>query len=233
MSPWEEFDDTPNAAGRSRLTRTLNLAKAQKKGLPAGIRLLKSPIIDEYARLDASETHYPNTANVLQSAAQAMNVTLTGVLVDKDKHVESLLRESFPSFRIFCGDWRFPMVRYRSSDAPWLFTMDPYTFSASKGLGDLTSDDLKLVGEHATKTLIHSGVLGAITIFCYSMDDNTRAAFWNATVDALGNYSLEFLSIDATSPGKRHVAAIMSTSSKVTERIVQEVVSSIEGVQGI
>jgi hypothetical protein len=227
-APWDALEDA-TAVSRPKLTRTLNLAKAQKKGVPSGVKLPNSPIINEYARLDATENHFPNTPILLQSAAQSLNVALAGVLVDKEKRAETQLRDALPSFRVFCGDFRFPMVRYRACDTPWLFTVAPLSFSLSKTSGDLNADALKVIGEHVCKVLVASTQPGAVTVFCPSADDNTRAAFWNAAVDAFGSLPLEFLALDAGN--KKHLAAIMSTDAKVSQRILQEITQGIENVR--
>jgi hypothetical protein len=233
MAPSEVCETVPNPAGREQLTRALNLAAAQSKALPTGTKLKTSPLIDVLSRLNASTASYPNTARILSSEAERLGVALSAVLVDTDADVETALRASFatPPIRVFRGDWRKPIARFRSYDAPWLFTMDPDTFSTRRTPSGIDARDLRLVAEHIDRDL--AAHLGVVTVFGYAMVQATREAFWEAVVDAFGHHEVEFLAVAARAASKRHVAAVICADKDVLTEVIVEAHDHLDTVNAI
>jgi hypothetical protein len=216
-----------------QLSRTLNLAQAQNKPLPAGTKLRTSPIIDALASLRASPDSYPNSARILDHAAKQLRVSLTGVLVDSDPVVEQSLREAFPppSFRVFGGDWRKPMARYRSYDAPWLFTSTPGAFTLRAA--PRAAAEMRAIAEHVDRVLVPAGHPGVVSVFYEPMDEPSRAEFWGAAVDAFGQHDAEFVAVPSRAKGKLHVGVLVATAKNVLAPLLGDVRASLQTVDPV
>lgn len=220
MAPREAFGAGSTSAGGAQLRRALNLAAASNSPLPPGTRLDSSPLVEAYAAVQASDTSYPNTAVLLQGEASRLGVELTATLVDRDPVNARGLRLPFaaPQFQVLQGDWREHLSSLRVPKSPWLLTMDPYTFADKASAANLDASDLRQVASVVERFVRRSEFPGVVSVFCYGLNAAARSLFFDAVAESFGQYACDFLGVQGTRAGERHVAALACSQARCCPR---------------
>lgn len=177
----------------------------------------------------ATRDDYPNTARLVAWLAAAEGRPLTATLCEFDPHTFEALRARWggdAAFTLVSGSWRSAELGLEG-DGPWLWTMDPYTFTDDETCrgGDVCDADLRRL---VPKLRALRGP-GAWLLFCYSLEDAQAVAF-RASVSRLADGSglaVGFAGVarDATSV---HLCGLVSPSAD----LIEEAREAVRGAAG-
>ena len=189
MAPFEPFD-LPLSVPQPGLTRChLNLALRLSGRDPQEDEPL---IVSAYRRTSASDTHYPNSAELLRALRGERGLAGGIAETSATKHGELTRAWHGSSVKVCRASWRSQVrdggVLACPDDlqVPWLFSMDPMTFGkSSQGTtprrrpddDKLYEEDMTLLGEALTP-FAQSGQPGVATLFVYRVDPKRQQAFW-------------------------------------------------------
>jgi hypothetical protein len=167
MRPFEAFEQRGANPGAFRLLeRWLDAARnPENDDDPA--------VLAGYRATNASETHYPNTGELLATIVPRRRLSGCVCEVNTDKIAELEQAWSDTDVAVRAGSWRQSLIDLaapKNLRRPWLFTMDPMRFTTSEFSDDamLRSPDLCLV-EPVLSTFFETAQPGAAVIFCFSL----------------------------------------------------------------
>lgn len=189
MAPFEKFEHPLHEPLPGLMRCHLNLALRLSGRDPQEDEPL---IVTAYRRTCASDTHYPNSAELLR-ALRGENGLAGGIAETCETKYGELTRAWHGSSVKVCrASWRSQIrdggVLACPDDlqVPWLFSMDPMTFGkSSQGTtprqrpddDKLYEEDMTLLGEALTP-FVQSGQPGVVTLFVYRIDSKRQQAFW-------------------------------------------------------
>jgi hypothetical protein len=175
MRPFEAFEQRGANPGAFRLLeRWLDAARnPENDDDPA--------VLAGYRATNASETHYPNTGELLATIVPRRRLSGSVCEVNTDKIAELEQAWSESEVAVRAGSWRRSLIDLaapRNLRRPWLFTMDPMSFTTNEPTDDamLRSLDLRLV-EPVLSTFFETAQAGAAVIFCFSLRPDMQRNF--------------------------------------------------------
>ena len=170
MAPFEPLGDARGACHK-RLHAALEKAKT---GKPAA-NTHEAAIVTAYRKTKASKERYPNSAELLRAAIGEGK--LSGGITETCPKKHERLAECWSGSKVKTRNtsWRKEiecgvLARPKDLSTPWLFSMDPMTYSEN---GDEDDDklhrfDLRLIGP-ALRLHFGSGQPGVAAIFVYGL----------------------------------------------------------------
>ena len=240
MAPFEPFErklaEPAPGLVRRRVKAALKLAAAPP-------RCDEPPIVTAYRKANASEEHYPNSAELLRTLRVGERPCgLHGGISETcpDKHERLAAAWAGSSLRTAKTSWR---QQVRSGgvlacperlQTPWLFSMNPTTYREDASSSDddnLHKQDIMLLAE-ALPRYVESGQPGMAALFVYNVwSGEQQCQFWEF-VDELAQrtgtgarrHSLTHRG------GNRNLAALLYSSIDVPEDFLQDAVEEIEDV---
>lgn len=210
MAPFEPCDRPKNPPAQSFFMRALNQSfRAEGPD--------ESPLVTAYRKTCASLAAYPNSAELLRSAIGAERLSGGIAEIDPEKH--SSLQQAWAGTKVspVKGSWRNELgasgVLACPPDlqTPWLFTLDPMTFSQGPYADDdfLYDADLGLLTS-ALRGYVASGRPGLAALFVYSVRPDSRAPFWRFVEQLAGETDTELTSCWLTHRGgNRNLAGLL------------------------
>ena len=242
MAPFEHLEHNRKTEAR-RLKAALALAsQAQQKNEPL--------IVTAYRKTEASDAHYPNSAELLRSIRGGNDGSgLSGGITETCpvKHKELAEAWAGSSVKVECKSWRSQVCRGGvlacpgNLQVPWLFTMDPMTYrheAASDGCNPADDDKLHdsdfCLLSNTLAPFVESGQPGIAALFVYNVRAERKDRFWNsskALAKSLGTghccYSITHLTHRG---GKKNLAALLYSSIDIPSDFIQNAVEDIESV---
>ena len=167
MAPFEQFEKLKLGQARCKLLRALKDSNQQQQSK-------ERAVVAAYRKTEASSEHYPNTAELLRA------------VVGLDKLVGGITEIDCRKFEELAEAWsRTSVIPARSSwrkelgtggtltcpnnlEIPWLFTMDPMTYSEKDDKDDdkLHRSDIAILSD-ALSRYFDSGRAGIVALFVY------------------------------------------------------------------
>lgn len=183
---------------------------------------------------------YPNTAQILSELVgkHALGGHLCEVVKD---HYDVLVEWCSGTDLVpHNKSWRDVLLKGTApglAGMPWLFTMDPFTFSTKDvDDGDLHPNDAELLAP-PLRSLLQSPNNGAFTAFCYSMEPQVAESFrqWIISLArATGGDDAQhaFAEVLRGAGPKTHVCGMISRDAGLLERAVMHWESIVEATDG-
>ena len=173
-----------------------------------------------------SEKHYPNSAELLRVVIGTDH--LSGGITERDEAKHSALAEAWTGSGIVVArcSWRKQLDPHGALgcpddlDAPWLFSMDPKTYTENSDNDDskLHRSDLGLL-ERALERYVGSGQPGIASLFVYSVgsqNKNRQCQFWAFVDDLAERLGLQTLSYwVAHQGGNLNLAGLLFSDEKL------------------
>ena len=179
MAPCESFCPKKHGQSRKLILNALEEACGPQ-------RLNGRRIVAAYRETKASTENYPNSAKLL-SAVIGMEKLSGGITeIDPEKHCKLALAWRGTAVKTACSSWRSQMeadgILSCPADlqAPWLFTMDPMTYSEKPCHEDsdkLHKCDIDLLSD-ALSRYIEGGQRGMAVFFVYGVHPKQQRKFW-------------------------------------------------------
>ena len=183
MAPWEPFEKSETRRPAYRILQEALVAATlpPKSG--------EAAIVTTYRKTKASEEHYPNSAELLRAAigTEKLSGGITEVDCAKYKQLTAVWSGSHvvpvhASWRhqVYQGELECP----DNLRIPWLFTMDPMTYSEKGGADDakLYRSDIDLLADVLTR-YVQSGNPGIVALFVYAVMTSNQYRFWEFVDD--------------------------------------------------
>lgn len=227
MAPFERLRPRNEEYVRGRMRFDWWWARAANEAL---LQAEEPPVLVGY-RNCRQQNHdlYPNTGQIISALLGRDHVN--GVLVEYDQCTfDQLMRWSLGGcLKPVRGSWRARLndIQAPSLDYPWLFTMDPMTFTQA----DLDDDKLhpadldRLVAP--VRSFLQSGQRGVFAAFCYSFRMEADDAAYRGWTDdfarqiGIPNIELEFVDIGRKALGYSHVGSLISLDRDLLRRVVR------------
>ncbi len=209
------FEPARNPETHEHNARLRNLLRA----LPAESA---TAVVRAYAAVEASATHYPNSAELI--AGLIGRAQLDGVLCEVDADARLALERAWPEDRMQVDgrSWRDALAAGalfppEELGRPWLVSLDPYSWlldgeAKKEARGPyLVREDLEtlrpLLAAHAK-----SGQPGACTIFAYKADPQHAKGFRTHVLRVADRLGLERAVLGIPGPeGTRHLGIVLSS----------------------
>jgi hypothetical protein len=225
MEPFEPFE--PRSSGFRRLEKWLATARNIQ---PTEVT---PNVVRAYRTCNASNVHYPNSAEIL--SAVVGRELLRGTITERDKKKFQALSAKWENrpVQVLQGSWRTHLEQLGCPQGlayPWIFSMDPMTFVSDPDVGEPPDDaklrpsDLELL-QPVLQSYFASQQPGAAAIFCYSLQRMSRA-------NAYGSFKCSMACIAArlrcyhdfceVPLSNRHVGAILSMNDNLIHKTVAE-----------
>ena len=219
MKPFERFEASLETR-RPGLTRKLLKKALKEAGQPPPKGREERSIVLAYRKTKASENRYPNTGELLRSVIGADD--LSGGIAETCPVKYAALREWWHDSRVvpvrsswrgqigMCGRLACP----NDLHAPWLFTMDPMSYSES---GDADDDKLHRADldrlSVALARYVESRQSGVAVLFVYGVAPRERCRFWRFVDDLAERTGMSTCSYWLTHRGgNRNLSALLYTS---------------------
>ena len=168
MEPFEKLDDPEGRVERG----LLHMALAESASEP---QCNHREIVKEYRKCGASRQRYPNSGELLRTAVGTDRLSGGITEVDPAKYEKLAKAWCDTGIKVANSSWRTQfgldgvLSCPNSLESPWLFSMDPMTFSQSGSKKDnLNHSDLDLL-ERALARYFDSGQPGIACLFVYNM----------------------------------------------------------------
>ena len=187
-----------------------------------------------------TEKHYPNSAELLRAVIGANR--LSGGITERDEAKHQELAEAWAGSGIVVArsSWRRQLCPDgalgcpKHLDAPWLFSMDPMTYTENSDNDDakLHRSDLDLLAP-ALERYVGSGQPGIASLFVYSVGsqgENRQCQFW-AFMDALAGR----LNVQTSSywvphrGGNRNLAGLLFSEIEISDDFVLPNINARKG----
>ena len=190
MAPSEPFEVSLNQP-KPGLCRRLLRCKLKESKKP---RQSDEPaVVDAYRKTNASEKHYPNSAELLRAIIGTNNLSGGITEIDCEKHRQLAKAWSCSNVKTVCSSWRekiHPEGILACPDdlqTPWLFSMDPMTYRESDSEDDdkLHRCDIDILSR-ALSRYFSSGNPGIVALLVYGVgknDNDRQHLFWNFVKD--------------------------------------------------
>lgn len=139
-------------------------------------------VVAAYRATGATRESYPNSGELISATLGRGNLTGAVAEVCSDKYAELQAVWADSNVQVIRGSWREPAFLEDTSvvpAGPWLFSMDPMTYSLNVAADDdkIYRDDTARIAS-ALASLAADGAPGAATIFVYAIRPDFRSAFW-------------------------------------------------------
>ena len=166
MRPFEPFDKRGTGTRHELLLR--RLADADNKP-----QAKEPAVVKAYRETRASDTHYPNSAELLRAVIGAENLSGGITEICGKKHI--CLSEVWinTNVKTACASWREEILPNgilacpEDLQTPWLFSMDPMTYS-ERGDKNLNGSDIDIL-PLALSRYFGSGYPGVVALFVYGV----------------------------------------------------------------
>ncbi len=185
MEPFEELEERK----ANVKTNILYEALAESAGEP---QRDEREIVRAYRKCRASPQHYPNSAELLRTVVGTGGLSGGITETDLTKHERLAKAWRGTGIRVINSSWRAQVGRDgvlgcpSNLESPWLFSMDPMTFSErGKSEHNLNRLDLDLL-ECALAGYLSSGQSGIACLFVYSMKRDLQPKFQNFVEELAG-----------------------------------------------
>lgn len=175
MNPFESFDKRKPSTRDGLLLKKLEDSKKEPQaGEPA--------VVTAYRKTSASDKRYPNSAELLKAVIGTENLSggITEICSKKYKCLSAAWFDS--NIETACASWREEispdgiLACPEQLQSPWLFSMDPMTYSDSKrGYKDenLNRSDIEILS-CALSRYFSSGNPGVAALFVYGVGKNNN-----------------------------------------------------------
>lgn len=251
MAPFEQIGD-PNGNAYGLLYRALREAAGEPKCNEREIvkAYRKSwacqaydPDITNLLEELKSEKHYPNSAELLRTVIGTHHLSGGITELDEAKHRELATAWTDPGIDVARSSWR---ERQRLSqgdtlgcpkhlDAPWLFSMDPMTYSETGKSDDanLHRSDMDRLAR-ALEGYVDSGQPGIASLFVFSVGsqgENRQRLFWSFMDELAGRLRVPTSSYWVHHQGgNRNLAGLLFSKTKFPDDFVPPCINSGRGV---
>ena len=174
MAPFEPFEVSLNQP-KPGLCRRLLRCKLKESKKP---RQSDEPaVVDAYRKTKVSEKCYPNSAELLRAVIGTDNLSGGITEIDSENHMQLANAWSCSNVKTVCSSWRKEIpegILACPNDlrTPWLFTMDPMTYSEGGDKHDnLNGSDIGILS-CALSRYFSSGNPGVASLFVYKVGKN-------------------------------------------------------------
>ena len=196
MAPFEPFETT-----KSELACKLLKEALKESGEPRREECEERPVVTAYRKTGASEKHYPNSAELLRAVIGTDKLSGGITEICPKKHKKLADAWCCSSVNPVCSSWREqagPGGALSCPDdlqTPWLFTMDPMTYSEKGDADDnkLHRCDIDLLSD-ALRQYVGSGKPGIAALFVYGVGvqgNNAQCQFWKFVDDLAGRFDVD------------------------------------------
>lgn len=177
-------------------------------------------LVTAYRATNASLDHYPNTGELLRSVIGTDRLAGGITECDPRKHAQLQHAWSGSSITPVMSSWRAGigpggvLTPPASLDVPWLFTMDPMTYSERGEADDnnLHRADLERLSA-VLSSYVASGEPGVAALFVYSVHPEDRPQFWTFVDDLARRTRMAVESCWLTHQGgNRNLAAVLCSA---------------------
>ena len=183
MSPWEPFEESKSRPAYRLLEGALYAAALAPKSDEAAI-------VTTYRKTNASEEHYPNSAELLRATLGTEKLSGGITEVDCAKYKQLAAAWSGSLVVPVHSSWRTQVGQGGELECPdnlqipWLFTMDPMTYSEKVVEDDdkLYRSDFDLLASVLTR-YVQSGKPGIVALFVYAVRQSEQCLFWKFVDD--------------------------------------------------
>ena len=179
MEPCKSFEAPKRGQSRKLIENALEEARGQR-------RLDERRIVTAYRETKASPEKYPNSAELLRTVVGKERLSGGITEIEPAKYAKLARSWGGTSVKTACSSWRREikaggiLSRPDELRTPWLFTMDPMTYSEEFGSEDsdkLHKRDMGLLSD-ALIRYIGSGKPGIAAFFVYAVWPPLRPKFW-------------------------------------------------------
>ena len=180
MKPFEPLEEQKTGTCRELLLRKLAASRQPSQaGEPA--------VVKAYRETGASDTRYPNSAELLRAVIGAENLSggITEICSKKHKYLSEAWFKT--NVKTTCASWREEtspdgiLACPEDLQSPWLFSMDPMTYSEHGDKEEnLNRSDIGFLSCVLSR-YFESGYPGIVALFVYGVgtDNNDRQRlFW-------------------------------------------------------
>ena len=186
MAPFEPFDirKAGSAYHDLLLKKLANTKKPPQADEPT--------VVKAYRKTEASDTRYPNSAELLRAVigTEYLSGGITEICSKKHKYLSAAWLNT--NVKAVCASWREEihpdgiLACPEDLQTPWLFTMDPMTYS-ERGYKDenLNRSDIDILS-YALSRYFRSGYPGIVALFVFGVgkDNNDRQhLYWKFVKD--------------------------------------------------
>lgn len=180
MKPFEKFNpfDQRQCAPSPYYQLLKNKLEDAKKPPQVG----EPAVVKAYRKISASDAHYPNSAELLRAVIGAENLSggITEICSKKHKRLSAAWFDT--NVKTACASWRKEvrpggiLACPEELQSPWLFSMDPMTYSDSKrGYKDKNLNRLDVdILSCALSRYFSSGNPGVVALFVYGVGKNNN-----------------------------------------------------------
>ena len=219
MEPYEPFDPKTPGQSRKLIENALEEARGPR-------RLDERRIVAAYRETKASKENYPNSANLLRAVVGVEK--LSGGITESHpvKHAKLAHAWRETAVNTACSSWRRQLeaggILTCPADlqTPWLFTMDPMTYSEMPGSEDsdkLHKCDIDLLSEALIRYLA-IGKPGIAVFFVYGVQPTKQPVFWKFMDDLAERVGAEPRSYWLTHQGgNRNLAGLISSDAEILD----------------
>jgi hypothetical protein len=232
MRPFEDLE----AKKGSSETKLFNMWLDAAIGADHNIRRVDTSsfpaILDGYRGTSATYVHYPNTAELAASFVERARIS--GVLCEADPQLFNDLSNRWhgSKVRVRSGDWRSNVSSLTAFEilAPWLFSLDPMSYSIAPHGASLSNDfhesDFELINP-IVDGLLKSVHPGAMCLFCYSLVKEDEERFRSACSTFSKQFDIEplFFAIRGKRffrDYKHHLSFVLSNSSHIRSTLSKQ-----------
>ena len=179
MEPCESFEALKWGQSGKLIQNALEEAGGQR-------RLDERSIVTAYRETKASAEKYPNSAKLLRTVVGVEKLSGGITEIEPAKHAKLARAWSGTAIKTACSSWRREieaggiLSRPDELRTPWLFTMDPMTYSEESDSEDSDKLHKRDMG-FLSNTLIRyigSGKPGIAAFFVYGVRPCTQPKFW-------------------------------------------------------
>ncbi|MDE0001396.1 MAG: hypothetical protein OXQ29_01705 [Rhodospirillaceae bacterium] len=250
MAPFEQIDDS-NACKRLLHDALCDAAREPQPNEREIVKAYRASWNSQEYRPDTENLfcelktgkHYPNSAELLRTVIETSGLSGGITETDKSKHKELAAAWTGPGIDVARSSWRKQLSLDgalgcpKPLDAPWLFSMDPMTYTENGHSDDanLHRSDLELLAP-ALEGYVDSGQPGIACFFVYRMMGTKRGRelqrqFW-AFMDALAVR----LSVQTRSfwvchrGGDRNLAGLLFSGTEPSDDFVPPKINTGRGI---
>jgi len=188
-----------------------------------------------------SKKHYPNSAELLRAVIGTHHLSGGITELDEAKHKELATAWTNSRIAVARSSWRKQLSQDdalgcpKHLDAPWLFSMDPMTYSESGDSDDenLHRSDMDRLAR-ALEGYVDSGQPGIASLFVYSVGsqgENRQRLFWLFMDELAGRLRVPTSSYWVHHQGgNRNLAGLLFSKTKFPDDFVPPCINSGRGV---
>ena len=219
MEPYEPFGPRNSRQSQKLINNALEEACDPR-------RLDESSIVTAYRETKASREKYPNSAELLRTVVGMEKLSGGITEIEPAKHAKLARAWGGTAVKTVCSSWRREieaggiLSRPDELRTPWLFTMDPMTYSEKFGNEDsdkLHKRDMGLLSD-ALIRYIGNGKPGIAAILVYGVGPLKRPKFWKFMDKLAECVGAESQSYWLTHQGgNRNLAGLISSDTAIRD----------------